>query len=392
MAHKRLTAEHESNATNTADDEHREVSSALPAKKREHKPIRTKFGSTGSPKDVQFTDPVVGIIMALSLPAALLIFWYFTLPCMWWVFKSIVGAEFIRNMAYLKEDITSALTSPCAMWIPADERDYLLNHSDEQIKRLSNISKEEFAEYVKRGEPIIVTDALRDWEAYGKFNCTYLIKKYPDVEYFDWQGGRRLPLRYITERWDESEWQCISGYIDMSLEVNEKYIHDWVQQMPPPYFLSHDIYTDGGLALKKVALTGFLGTPGTGVSPHLDETCDTFMTVQLSGVKNWSVSWPVKVGDELKWDKPRLVTLYPGEAMFWYVSMRHHTEVVDGCSLSFSYQFNTPPTLYFKNLLETLNSVPRKERDRLYASTHASRLDFVDVCSIVTNNGNEYIV
>ena len=36
--------------------------------------------------------------------------------------------------------------------------------------------------------------AFIDWDAFGKFNCEYLIKNYPDAEYFDWQVGNRPSL------------------------------------------------------------------------------------------------------------------------------------------------------------------------------------------------------
>ncbi|XP_077997771.1 uncharacterized protein LOC144450897 [Glandiceps talaboti] len=354
---------------------------------------RAKLGAS-SPRDVKFTQPIIAFVMILSLPLSLLAFWYITLPFLSWLFTSIVGADVIRKIMYLKEDIATALTSPCALWIPADERAYLNDPSDQIIQRLSNVTPEQFAEFVNRGEPVIVTDAMKDWEAFGKFNCTTLIDRYPDVEYFDWQGGRRMPLRYIPERWKDSGWECASGYIEMSWPANQKYLQEWVSQMPAPYFLPEDVYTDGGLAKKTVSMTGFLGTPGTGVSPHLDETCDTFMTVQFSGIKTWSVSWPVREGDELKWSKPRIVTLKPGEILFWYVSMRHHTEVVDGCSLSFSFTLNTPaPKQYFEKLIfEDINTVPRSERDKLYASTHAANLNYIDTCSLVKNNDKDYII
>ena len=52
--------------------------------------------------------------------------------------------------------------------------------------------------------------------------------------------------------------------------------------MPPPYFLPENAYTYRPHAAdKEPSVTGFLGVPGTGVAPHLDETCDTIMTAQV---------------------------------------------------------------------------------------------------------------
>ncbi|XP_070571043.1 uncharacterized protein [Ptychodera flava] len=395
MAHRR-TQQSDNGETayeNRTTDGDKEISAASKHLRGElSRRPRAKYGAS-SPSDVKFTPPFVGVIMALSLPVSLLVFWYITLPFLWWLVSSIVGVDFIRNIMFLKEDIAAALTSPCALWIPADERAYLNDHSDWTVKRLSNVTANQFIDFVNRGEPVIVTDAMKDWESFHKFNCTYLIENYPDVEYFDWQGGRRMPIRYIPERWEQAGMECASGYIEMSWPANNKYLKEWSDQMPAPYFLPKDVYTDGGLAEKTVSMTGFLGTPSTGVSPHLDETCDTFMTVQFSGVKNWSISWPVRESDELKWAKPTIVTLYPGDILFWYVSMRHHTEVLEGCSLSFSFLLNTPaPKQYFENLHEDFKAVTQTERNKLFASTHAANLDYIDSCSIVHNNGKDYII
>lgn len=44
---------------------------------------------------------------------------------------------------------------------------------------------------------------------------------------------------------------------------------------PLPSFLPSNALPDD------TPITGFIGVPGTGVSPHLDETCDTLMTAQV---------------------------------------------------------------------------------------------------------------
>ena len=52
--------------------------------------------------------------------------------------------------------------------------------------------------------------------------------------------------------------------------------------MPPPYFLAEDAYIRHPFqADVDPSVTGFIGVPGTGVAPHLDETCDTIMTAQV---------------------------------------------------------------------------------------------------------------
>ena len=47
------------------------------------------------------------------------------------------------------------------MWISAAEKAYLEDRSDHEIKRVADISQQEFIDFVKQGEPIIISDALR---------------------------------------------------------------------------------------------------------------------------------------------------------------------------------------------------------------------------------------
>ena len=63
--------------------------------------------------------------------------------------------------------------------------------------------------------------------------------------------------------------------------------------MKLPYFYPEDhtmesAFNDVTSGSGSPPMTGFLGVPGTGVSPHLDETCDNFMTVQV-GETPWQM-------------------------------------------------------------------------------------------------------
>ncbi|XP_038048795.1 uncharacterized protein LOC119722645 [Patiria miniata] len=339
------------------------------------------------------TDWRVGVVMAICLPISILIFWKITLPLMWWIFTLIVGSDFAKKLSFFKEDLVNIVTSECPIWISAQERAFLNDRSHDNILRVSDISREDFEKIVRRGEPVIVTDALRDWEAFGLYDCGYFMRKFPEAEYFDWQGQERISLGNITKRQGFTGLQCASGYMETKWKSNQKYIKEWLRKMPPPYFLMEDMYTSHPFGKdEEPSVTGFLGVPGTGVSPHLDEICDTIMTVQLSGVKNWSVSWPVKDGSGVRWSKPIVFTLYPGEAMFWYVAMRHHTEVIEDCSLSFSFLLKSPaPTDYLQRLVQDLSSVPRAERDALFQETEAAKVDYIDSCGIITDTGRTFI-
>ena len=53
------------------------------------------------------------------------------------------------------------MTSECPLWIAAEDRAFLEDKSHEDILRVSDVSQENLEEIVRRGEPVIVTDALR---------------------------------------------------------------------------------------------------------------------------------------------------------------------------------------------------------------------------------------
>ena len=57
--------------------------------------------------------------------------------------------------------MTDYLTSECPLWMSSEERAYLEQRSQRHIRRVSKITREEFTEYVSRGEPVIITDAIR---------------------------------------------------------------------------------------------------------------------------------------------------------------------------------------------------------------------------------------
>lgn len=69
--------------------------------------------------------------------------------------------------------------------------------------------------------------------------------------------------------------------------------------------------------------------------------------------------------------------------MFWYMSQRHHTEVLDGCSFSLTFDIQTPaPVDYFKKLKNILNTVGQKERDRFYKEIEAADIRYMDKCHV----------
>src|SRR5689334_6002869 len=48
--------------------------------------------------------------------------------------------------------------------------------------RVTNITREQFREYAIRGQPVIVTDGMRDWGGFGKWNCDYFHHAFPNED------------------------------------------------------------------------------------------------------------------------------------------------------------------------------------------------------------------
>lgn len=48
--------------------------------------------------------------------------------------------------------------------------------------RVANITKEEFREFALRGQPVIITDGMRDWPGASKWNCQYFRDAFPNEE------------------------------------------------------------------------------------------------------------------------------------------------------------------------------------------------------------------
>ncbi|XP_071943306.1 uncharacterized protein [Antedon mediterranea] len=306
----------------------------------------------------------------------------------------IIGVDVVETFAYLKEDVLNAMLLPCPNWIAAEERVFIRKSSSKSIRRVSNLNAEEFKNIVNTGEPVVVTDGMRDWPGLGELNCQSIIYNYPDAKYFDWQAQENISLRNINKRNKFEGLECMAGYMNLQTPENLKYMQELMNNVRAPYFLFKDVYTaEPHINSSHPNLNIFIGTENTGVSPHLDETCDTFISAQFSGVKNWSLSWPISEEGELKWSKPIVFTLYPGELLFWYVGMRHHTEVVKGCSLSFSFQITTPaPRDYFHKLSKTVNSGSDADKDKLFKQTRASNANYLDTCNVIEKDGKSFII
>lgn len=81
-----------------------------------------------------------------------------------------------------------------------------------------------------------------------------------------------------------------------------------------------------------------------------------------------------------------------GELMIWHLSMRHHTEIVEGCSFSLTFDISTPaPKDYFEKLSKTLETVSEEERDRFYESIGCYDVKYMNSCTMEKENGAYHI-
>lgn len=58
-------------------------------------------------------------------------------------------------------DVFNLMTSPCPPWISAEERAFLEKQDYHQVRRFHDISKADFEEQIDKGEPFILTEAMR---------------------------------------------------------------------------------------------------------------------------------------------------------------------------------------------------------------------------------------
>ena len=256
----------------------------------------------------------------------------------------------------------------------------------------SEMTLDIFVDYVSHGEPFVVRHAFDDWPSMKEItNCSRLSQLYPELTYHDWQSGQRQALGTIAD------WTCRSGYLESTTfnewAMNRASFQDWLSGIPTPSFMPPG--TLYGPHDNQTHMSVFIGMPSTGVAPHVDENCDSFISIQFAGRKRWTVAWPEKssVTGELAWSAPQSVHLERGDAIIWYMSQLHHTEVVEGCSVSTSLQFSHPaPNIYYKNLRALLDSTD--DWRNLYQYAGAYNTSYIKSCSVVAkpDQHNQWMV
>lgn len=279
----------------------------------------------------------------------------------------------------------------CPLFMDWEGREHVSRSRSGIMKVLeaADMSKAKFADLVGQGEPFVVRHAFDEWPAMQQItNCSQLAELYPELLYHDWQGGVQEQLGNIAD------WSCRAGYLekgDGEWAGNTKSFQRWLSGMKMPGFMNSEAESvDEG----EPSMSVFIGMPFTGVTPHLDENCESFVSVQFSGRKRWTVSWPERSPEtgELRWSDPLAVVLERGDAIFWYMSQMHHTEVLDGCSVSSSLQFKTPAPVHFHRRLKEMYADSATDWRELYRHARAYNDTYFQACSVVEGPGNSWTV
>ncbi|XP_065185649.1 uncharacterized protein LOC135816179 [Sycon ciliatum] len=296
----------------------------------------------------------------------------------------------------------------CPSWSASDGEAIAASAKYGVMKRVhaSNISRGQFVDLVSRGEPFVIRAAFADWPVMQEItNCSVLQQHYPNMYYYDWQADTKESLGSI------GDWTCRSGYLERAGGTTDLHDHDrlhsdaerqewrewgdngdvfhqWLSTLPIPEFMPSDVWQhpadpESEHVPQQPSMSAFIGSSGTGVTPHLDENCESFVSVQFSGRKLWTVAWPEvnESSGALQWSTPLAVVLERGDAIIWYMSQMHHTEVLDGCSFSMSIQFTRPaPHLYHAKLRTLYRDTPGWQE--LYRQLETSNDEYFSKCSV----------
>ena len=268
--------------------------------------------------------------------------------------------------------------------------------------RVTNITREQFREYAIRGQPVIVTDGMRDWGGRGKWTCDYFHHTFPNEDVGGFTAYKADALKWrkkLGDPWfltrealgtpqeeaDPKNPTVMSWYFSAlgvdgtrghEIKRNETVSAIIREDLRVPYFLDQT-------PLNRDTVFGrvefFFGTDGAGVHPHTDPVCQWIFSGQASGRKSWRLSLPYNI-DALERANPSYrfrpsdgntllaimankaplyeFTLLPGELMFFPPGMIHTTKAVGPeCSTSLSLQFASPnPVQYLKEFSTDLVS------------------------------------
>ena len=286
-----------------------------------------------------------------------------------------------------------------------------------QPVRLTNTTTEEFEAYIRRGMPVIVTDAARGWSegGMGDWTCEGVRKLFKgqhqegDAPIFlqyanaDGQGGIK-PVEMGSKSWQDHKHDNgeSAGGADSTATGAAAAAAQPGPKLAPIYWGVKDGERGPGSMFEKVRrytrLPYFLrrtsansdfvpstpefwfSRPGAGAKAHQDSHCQGTMSVQLSGVKRWRIGPTPPVPnlatarplfdsyvDTAKWAPLFEFELRKGEGLFFPTSFVHETaNVGDICAASITFQYDFPqPTAFLRHYLPRLYAAPNMQECRL---------------------------
>ena len=231
------------------------------------------------------------------------------------------------------------------------------------IERRANLSPGDFyRDYLQWGKPVIITDAVTRWKAYGKWNHDFVAAHVP--EYNDVFGT--LEGTYMTGKKSKR----IAYGAQVQTPESQRWVEAWTST---PYFLKKFsravTHSQSFFSNRKDSFTG--------ATSHLDRQCGIFSVSHFTGTKRWTLYpftqtelVPMKsdpdpvVPPRTKWPLPVYrADVRAGELLVFYPGWWHKTEGVElekEDVLSFSrYWDGLVPTQLIAEMWPTFTSVPK---------------------------------
>jgi hypothetical protein len=170
-----------------------------------------------------------------------------------------------------------------------------------QVDRRRNLSREEFRrEYLYKGRPVIIEDAIDDWkndptwtwEGFKKVCGTAKVRVYrydPKLEYRP-NDVRHMAVGELIDNVREGDWQTFPFYMRDEWNLFYEYPQLRAAQAVPAYFFDWFKFVPKRLRLEYPRL--FIGPRGAITPLHVDIWGTHAWLAQLSGRKRWLLFSP----------------------------------------------------------------------------------------------------
>ncbi|CAD5116729.1 DgyrCDS5586 [Dimorphilus gyrociliatus] len=262
------------------------------------------------------------ILVALTLPVGL-----FTLYCFF--LFSTVGlpspSDVAENVYHFTNDVHRSLSSNCPLWLSSKDLQEIRN-SKELLTVLSEKSTFEADDLIRKAHPFV-------WKklATANLNIPNDIKSCESVQtihsplILHWQRKLKVKLSEISLKDDP----CFSGVINLRIMDNSE-LEEVVYNTLSPRRLS---YFRNKLDIIEL-LYLYMAKNNLGIPPKFPNECGIFTLHQISGIANYTLSWPVGNHGLIEMNKPKHFQLEVGDMVIFYSGMRLHMESVSDCSMS----------------------------------------------------------